>query len=163
MTSSADATVQRFFSYVVKGPELTSCWLWVGAIGDDGYGRFWVKEPGDKQRVYRAHRWALEHAQPVERPQQFHALHRCDNPLCVRATSGEDSHLYWGTKSQNMMDRSARGRSNFQLLGKPDPEARGKRVKAAQALRDYTKAHGYEQVKVDELMKNVLPDQGTLF
>lgn len=163
MSKSDDATAQRFYSYVVKGTAPEHCWIWTGAIGDDGYGRFWVKDPDGKQRVYRAHRWALEQAQPVDHPQQMHGLHRCDNPLCVRATADAGSHLYWGSRSENMADRSARGRSNFQVLGKLDPAARRKRAKAAQLLRDYTRAHGYDQGKVDELMKNILPDQGTLF
>lgn len=30
---------ERFFSYVVKGEETHHCWIWTGAIGDDGYGR----------------------------------------------------------------------------------------------------------------------------
>lgn len=164
MINHDKTTGQRFFSYVVKGETEAACWIWTGAIGDDGYGRFWVKDPEDgKQRVYRAHRWALEYAQPVDEPQQLQGLHRCDNPLCVRATAEADSHLYWGTRSENMADRSARGRSNFQVLGKRDPATRRKRAQAAQQLRDYTREFGYDQGKVDELMKNVSPDQGTLF
>lgn len=163
MNNHDKTIVQRFFSYVVKGETEAACWIWTGAIGDDGYGRFWVQDPEGKQRVYRAHRWALEQAQPIDNLQQMQGLHRCDNPLCVRATSGVDSHLYWGSRSENMADRSARGRSNFQVLGKLDPAARRKRTQAAQLLRDYTRAHGYDQGKVDELMKNVLPYQGTLF
>ncbi len=34
--------VERFYSHVLKGPEPDSCWLWLGAISDDGYGRFWL-------------------------------------------------------------------------------------------------------------------------
>jgi len=33
------AEVARFFSRVVAGPGRQDCWLWTGAIGDDGYGR----------------------------------------------------------------------------------------------------------------------------
>lgn len=36
--------VERFFSFVVKGEATHHYWLWCGAIGDDGYGRFWVKD-----------------------------------------------------------------------------------------------------------------------
>lgn len=33
---------ERFWKHVVKGPAVTDCWIWTGAGGDDGYGRFWV-------------------------------------------------------------------------------------------------------------------------
>ncbi|WP_420367101.1 hypothetical protein [Curtobacterium sp. L1-20] len=41
MTSAAASTApERFWSHVVKGPAPADCWIWTGAIGDDGYGRF---------------------------------------------------------------------------------------------------------------------------
>jgi hypothetical protein len=36
-------------------PLPSGCWLWLGALDDDGYGNFW-----DGSRVVRAHRWAYE-------------------------------------------------------------------------------------------------------
>jgi hypothetical protein len=39
---AATSTVDRFWSYVVKGPSLDDCWIWTGAIAEDGYGRFWT-------------------------------------------------------------------------------------------------------------------------
>lgn len=49
----------RFWSHVVRGPKADDCWLWTGAIADDGYGRFWLTDDG-RQRVVRPHRLALE-------------------------------------------------------------------------------------------------------
>ena len=31
-----EVLADRFFSHVVKGPEVHHCWLWCGAVGDDG-------------------------------------------------------------------------------------------------------------------------------
>ncbi len=65
--------VDRFWSRVVKGPRETDCWLWAGggtaAIGDDGYGRFWVSREG-RQRVLRPHRvaWALAEGVSIDLP-----------------------------------------------------------------------------------------------
>lgn len=39
------AETRRFWSHVVRGPGEWDCWLWVGAIADDGYGRFWITRP----------------------------------------------------------------------------------------------------------------------
>jgi hypothetical protein len=49
--------VARFWRHVVKGPGERDCWIWVGAIGDDGYGRFWTTRDG-RARVLRPHRVA---------------------------------------------------------------------------------------------------------
>lgn len=32
--------VERFWTHVVKGPRETDCWIWTGAIADDGYGQY---------------------------------------------------------------------------------------------------------------------------
>lgn len=51
---------QRFFSHVVKGSAPESCWIWTGAISDDGYGIFWRKGSNTgKDAPMRAHRYAL--------------------------------------------------------------------------------------------------------
>ena len=36
----------RFWEKVIKGPGPSACWIWTGAIGDDGYGRFWTQTTG---------------------------------------------------------------------------------------------------------------------
>jgi hypothetical protein len=30
---------ERFWAKVVRGPGERDCWIWTGAIADDGYGR----------------------------------------------------------------------------------------------------------------------------
>jgi hypothetical protein len=44
---------EHFWSHVVQGPAPADCWIWTGAVGDDGYGRFWVPQPGGGQRAMR--------------------------------------------------------------------------------------------------------------
>jgi len=77
--------IDRFWSHVVKGPHETDCWLWAAggtaAIGDDGYGRFWVSRDG-RQRVLRPHRvaWALAVGDSIDLPPVVeHVV--CDNPI----------------------------------------------------------------------------------
>jgi len=50
--------ISRFWEKVIKGPGPSSCWLWVGAIGDDGYGRYWTQTETRTPRMPRAHRAA---------------------------------------------------------------------------------------------------------
>lgn len=76
------------------------CWTWLGAKDRDGYGqfRYTPKFQG------KAHRFAYEVFRgPITKG--LSVLHTCDNPSCVNP-----SHLYVGTNSDNMQDRSRRDR-----------------------------------------------------
>lgn len=106
----------------------------------------------------RAHRYALSLIH--ENLTDLHALHRCDNTLCVKATAQADTHLTAGTRAENMADRSRRGRSNFQ--GRPT-KSKTDRAEAARTLREITLKDGYKQQAVDELMKGIPAEQLSLF
>ncbi|MFF2277912.1 hypothetical protein [Agromyces sp. NPDC058126] len=102
---------ERFWSKVVKGPAATDCWLWVGAIGDDGYGRFWTRTVDGAQLVLRPHRFAFELLTGEKLGTSDELLHECDVPLCVHAaTDPMMTHLTAGTRTLNMRDRSDKGR-----------------------------------------------------
>jgi hypothetical protein len=129
----------RFARFVVAGPAAVDCAIWRGAIGSDGYGRFWVRRDG-QARVVRAHRYALAAAQGG-RELVGSALHECDNPLCVRVVDpvrvGPEAmlHVVSGSQGQNMarMGRLGRGggRSVMVLRG----ESLAGRVARSRALR----------------------------
>ncbi|WP_041452436.1 HNH endonuclease [Hoyosella subflava] len=98
--------IARFWSSVVRGPGADDCWVWVGAIGDDGYGRFWIKRDG-RQRAVRPHRYALVLANGgAPLPLDWVSLHLCDVPLCVRA----GAHVVAGTPRENSRDMAEKGR-----------------------------------------------------
>jgi hypothetical protein len=106
--------VDRFWSRVVKGPRETDCWLWAGggtaAIGDDGYGRFWISREG-RQRVLRPHRvaWALAEGVSIDlSPVVEHVV--CDNPICVRAEGTLLDHLEGSTQAANLSRIAQHGR-----------------------------------------------------
>lgn len=103
--------IDRFWSYVVKGPRASDDWLWTGAIGDDSYGRFWVSRDG-RQRVLRPHRVALALAEGISidlYPVVEHVV--CDNPLCVRADGTMLDHLIGSTQAANLSRIAQHGRS----------------------------------------------------
>lgn len=105
----------RFWSKVDKAgpvpthlPHLGPCWLWTGhnKKGAWPYGAIRTKANGVWSYSV-AHRvsWEL-HNGPI--PSGLWALHRCDNPLCVRP-----DHLFLGTAKHNTADMKAKGRSKF--------------------------------------------------
>lgn len=147
--------IARFERAVVRGPTAEDCWLFTGAIGGDGYGRFWVRRDG-RRMMLRSNRYALALARrgaPLEPWER--SLHGCDVPLCVRPSVadelGRPRHVYAGTQRDNMeqMGRSGRGggrvavrRGNAGLLA---------RRERSLALRDAVR-HGWDAQAVADAL-----------
>ena len=91
-----NALVQRFFDKVRYS---NGCWTWLNYRNGAGYGIFNVhgKNMG-------AHRFSYSYF--IKEPKELCVLHHCDNPPCVNPF-----HLFLGTKADNMIDMSQKGRS----------------------------------------------------
>lgn len=89
---------QRFWPKVNK---TAGCWLWTATTNSYGYGQFFKAH----HRPTLAHRlaWELVNGQL---PKGACLLHRCDVRLCVNP-----AHLFIGTRSENTLDRHAKGRT----------------------------------------------------
>lgn len=100
LCTMTDRGATRFWEKVDRTPE---CWTWKPGPQRRGYGAFAIEG-----RKFYAHRvsWELEN-EPI--PRGLWVLHRCDNKVCVRP-----SHLFLGTRSDNMRDCASKGRLNFQ-------------------------------------------------
>jgi hypothetical protein len=93
-----EAVIARFWANVTK---TDGCWLWTAGQDGKGYGAL-AFEGG----VIYAHRLALVIANG-ECPTTVYALHKCDNPLCVRV---HPEHVYPGNHADNMRDMKEHGR-----------------------------------------------------
>jgi hypothetical protein len=95
----------RFWEKVRKTP---TCWLWVGAHEQHGYGQINLGPP-TYQRVLAHHlSWEWANGRPV--PDGLKVCHNCpggDNPACVNP-----SHLFVDTQAGNMRDCRDKGRLN---------------------------------------------------
>lgn len=135
------ADVQRLRAQIVP---TASCTLWMGAVGSDGYGKFWVSTPATTPTVepavrVRGGRVITPHAAvsalvfgPL--PLGSTHLHDCDVRLCVNTHPG---HLRRGTQRENVRQAVARG----QLRG-PKPgmvDVRGP-AGASRAIQDAIRA-----------------------
>lgn len=102
-TTPAPGTAEgegRFWSKVHRGPE-GACWIWLGAIADDGYGRYYLHDGAGG--MVRPHRYAYALAREVELEELDELMHSCDVPVCVNP-----SHLMPGNHTENMRDRARR-------------------------------------------------------
>ena len=157
------ADVARFYSHVLKGPHPDSCWLWLGAISDDGYGRFWINTAGG-QRAVAAHRFSLATVNGgLAAIDGLTALHWCDVPLCVHATLEPSTHLLLGTRSENMADRAAVAEGIRPSATASRRLSRAERATRSRQLREELKTHGWDEDLVRELVHGIDPDHPTLF
>lgn len=88
-----------------QGPK-GECWCFTGSTDDDGYG---VMRRADYP-PQRVHRVVLAATLGRELEPGEQALHRCDNPPCVRP-----DHLFSGTAVDNVIDRTIKKRSHHSI------------------------------------------------
>lgn len=100
---------ERFDRLYIPVPE-SGCWLWLGAVNKNGYGKIKYE-----RRHWTAHRLAWQLFKG-DIPIDICVLHRCDVPICVNP-----DHLFLGTNQDNVddcvsKDRHARGERNGEAV-----------------------------------------------
>lgn len=95
----------RFDDLYLAEPN-SGCWLWIGKIGQHGYGIF----AADGYTHLRAHRvsWSIYVG---DIPHGRMVLHRCDVRCCVNP-----SHLFIGSSKDNTADMDIKGRRGLKKI-----------------------------------------------
>lgn len=97
-----------------KVQKTDTCWLWLGAKTEKGYGTIDIGGRKNKKKI-TSHRIACLVAGLNIKNRV--ARHECNNKLCVRVAKG---HVQIGTQKQNMRDRELAGNT---LKGTRSPNA----------------------------------------
>ncbi|MGW9159662.1 hypothetical protein [Microbacterium sp. NPDC055665] len=151
----------RFIAKVIKGPEENDCWFWVGAIADDGYGRFSIRRDG-RERMVRPQRILFEHITGRELDPDTVLLHACDVPICVHVTTDAQSHLFEGDHAMNMRDREQKGRAGHYRVGMRGL-SRQQLAARSRTLRDVVQTMGWNREAIAAVIAGAGADQPTLF
>lgn len=77
-----------------------SCWLWLGTTTKSGHGQI---KYGKSMAYVHIVSWHLVNLDWPDTENGEHILHSCDTPNCVNP-----SHLYLGTKADNIRDMLSR-------------------------------------------------------
>jgi hypothetical protein len=105
MIENRENVLQRLMKHT-KYDETSGCWEWLGSKRN-GYGRMIVGSRKDgTRRSVSAHRVSFE-LEYGDIPSGMVVCHKCDNPCCVNP-----SHLFVGTRQDNVDDRESKGRNN---------------------------------------------------
>ena len=115
---------------MAKTEKQGDCLVWTGGKSKtSGYGLAWAN--GKNQSAHRVS-YAIHHG---EIPAGLHVMHTCDNRLCINP-----AHLILGSRSDNMVDKEAKGRGNH-VLGTSHPKAKATPEIAAEIRRRYQPRH----------------------
>ena len=103
LTGGTSVNKQWWLERITPEPA-TGCWLWLGALSKNGYGKATVN--GESHYAHR-----LSFAFHVGAPVNSLVLHRCDVRCCVNPI-----HLWLGTHADNMRDSVLKGRHHYASL-----------------------------------------------
>ncbi|MEG5001201.1 HNH endonuclease [Microcoleus sp. B4-D4] len=124
------------------------CIIFQGGKDCSGYGRYWKN--GNLKSVTRA---VLAEKLGYEVPTYIDACHTCDTPSCINP-----EHLWAGTRSQNALDASKKGRtqgkshplSNAKLDWEKVREIRQK-LAAGERMKDLAEAYSVNPITIHNI------------
>lgn len=148
-----DRDIERFLSKVEKSE--CGCWNWTAGTKGGGYGAFYLDG-----KLRGAHRAALKLFKGFDIDTPLDAMHSCDNPACVNP-----DHISYGSRSENMVDASRKGRvvRVQDWRGQLNPKSKLStsdineiviQVNGGMSRKDAAKRFGISDVRVSQILKN---------
>ncbi len=114
-----------------KYPKIkTRCWEWMLGL-NNGYG--WMRCNG---KNHSTHRWIFLKVNNLKLSKKICVLHRCDNRKCCNP-----SHLFLGSRTDNILDMVAKGR-NVPPIGERNSKHKLTRKKVM-TLRSVKREYGF--------------------
>lgn len=145
--------IARFWSKTISGPGDDDCIVFTGALGDDGYGRFWL----GSGRVIRAHRFAYV-VTFGDIPEGDLLMHSCDITVCVNP-----AHLALGSALSNRAERTARRERFAGLPAAGGLHSQSTRADIARKIRESVLVHGYDRERIRLIVAGMHPETEPLF
>ena len=132
--------IERFNKFVQPIP-FSGCWIWMGSIHPEGYGRFGVGNItlGAHRVSYRLHRGEIGN---------MSVCHSCDVPSCVNP-----DHLFLGTNLDNIKDKQEKGRAAKKLT-KQSAFAMRDELKNGATLNSMAKKYNVSRAMVVRIKQN---------
>jgi hypothetical protein len=126
-----------------KREVVNTCWEWVGALNNRGYGLITSSHTG-KRKLYLVHRISyMVYYGPI--PDGMLVCHKCDNRKCFNP-----KHFFLGTHADNMRDCANKGRVKFVIKhGEDNPRA----LFSEATVREIVMSYANEDVTQAELGK----------
>ena len=139
----------RLYARVVP---TSSCDIWMGAVGSDGYGKFSVSNRFDGTRIVSPHHVAAARMfGPV--PLGATLMHDCDVRVCV---STEPGHVRIATQRENMRQAARRGRAAGPRPGLVDVRGKVGASRAVQSAIGDAVASGASPQELAQVLARVL-------
>jgi hypothetical protein len=109
-----ESLLERLMKYTEISVDPNDCWIWTGTKDSGGYGRIKVSTGKSDS----AHRVSYQIHNNKLIPIDMHCCHSCDRPDCINP-----SHLWIGTRSDNMQDKIKKGRC-YDYKGRNNPRVK---------------------------------------
>lgn len=136
---------ERIDALTEKIPEC-GCWLWVGNLNKNGYGRLSVNN-----KLQLAHRVSYSYFSGKEIPEGLVVCHRCDTPACVNP-----NHLFLGTHNDNSQDKVSKNRQKRGENGSTLSESQVKAIRFdSRTQRDIAEEYGVSQSQISLIQRGV--------